>query len=99
PDRTANLVQPKAAFKDCAEAVERNRNGRASALLRASSCGVESRQIMSNISSTALAAHFENWELTPENIDTLPEPLRRYVHRLETISDPADRSIRYELGI
>jgi hypothetical protein len=48
---------------------------------------------MSNISSTALAAHFENWELTPENIDTLPEPLRRYVHRLETISDPADRAL------
>jgi hypothetical protein len=29
------------------------------------------------------------WQPTPENINALPEPLRRYVHQIETLSDPA----------
>lgn len=31
----------------------------------------------------------DNWLPTPENINALPEPLRRYVHDLETRCDPA----------
>ena len=31
----------------------------------------------------------EHWQPTPENINALPEPLRRYVMRLETMADPA----------
>jgi hypothetical protein len=30
-----------------------------------------------------------SWQPTPENINALPEPLRRYVHHIETLSDPA----------
>jgi hypothetical protein len=29
------------------------------------------------------------WQPTPDNINALPEALRRYVHHLETLSDPA----------
>ena len=31
----------------------------------------------------------EDWLPTPENINALPEPLRQYIHQLETLSDPA----------
>ena len=34
-------------------------------------------------------AALDSWEPTAENINALPEPLRRYVHHLETLSDPA----------
>ena len=30
-----------------------------------------------------------DWTPTPANINQLPEPLRRYFHDLETVSDPA----------
>lgn len=29
-----------------------------------------------------------DWKPTPENINALPEPLRRYIHALETDCDP-----------
>lgn len=29
------------------------------------------------------------WTPTPENINALPEPLRRYIHHLETACDPS----------
>ena len=44
---------------------------------------------MNIITPEALAAHFEGWQPTPEAINALPEPLRRYICRLETLSDPA----------
>jgi hypothetical protein len=37
---------------------------------------------------TRLAA-LENFSPTPEQINTLPLNLRRYIHHLETVSDPA----------
>jgi hypothetical protein len=36
-----------------------------------------------------LAEYFRDWQPTPEAINALPEPLRRYIHRLETIGDSA----------
>jgi len=30
----------------------------------------------------------EDWEPTPENMNALPEPLRRYIMLLETLCDP-----------
>ena len=30
-----------------------------------------------------------DWTPTNENINALPEPLRRYIHDLETVCDPA----------
>ena len=44
---------------------------------------------MSHMRQEALAAHFEDWQPTPEAVNELPEPLRRYIHRLESLSDPA----------
>ena len=32
---------------------------------------------------------FIEWTPTPENINALPEPIREYIHGLETICDPA----------
>ncbi len=37
----------------------------------------------------AKGAALNSWQPTPDNINALPEPLRRYVHHLETLSDPA----------
>jgi hypothetical protein len=37
----------------------------------------------------AIAVIDEAWLPTPANINALPEPVRRYVHSLETLSDPA----------
>jgi len=34
-------------------------------------------------------AALNSWQPTQENINALPEPLRRYVYQLETLSDPA----------
>lgn len=31
----------------------------------------------------------KNWTPTPENINALPEPVRKYIHDLETNCDPA----------
>ncbi len=31
----------------------------------------------------------DDWQPTPENINALPEPLRSFVHDLQTICDPA----------
>ena len=44
---------------------------------------------VSDITNEALAAHFEHWQPTPEAINALPERLRCYIHRLETMSDSA----------
>jgi hypothetical protein len=30
----------------------------------------------------------EHWQRTPENINALPEPVRRYIMHLETLCDP-----------
>jgi hypothetical protein len=30
-----------------------------------------------------------DWTPTPENVNALPEPLRRYIHDLQTVCDPA----------
>jgi len=37
----------------------------------------------------AAVAGGEGWLPTPENVNTLPEGIRRYVHDLETRCDPA----------
>ena len=29
------------------------------------------------------------WKPTPENINALPEPIRQYIHDLQTVCDPA----------
>src|SRR5512139_3260434 len=31
----------------------------------------------------------DDWTATPENVNALPEPLRRYIHDLQTNTDPA----------
>jgi hypothetical protein len=31
----------------------------------------------------------DDWTPTPANINALPKPLRRYIHELETVTDPA----------
>ena len=36
-----------------------------------------------------LLAIDDDWTPTPENINALPDPLRRYIHQLETVCDPA----------
>ncbi len=36
-----------------------------------------------------LSAELKDWTPTPDNINRLPEPLRRYIHDLETLCDPA----------
>lgn len=33
-------------------------------------------------------ARFNNFRPTPEQINALPEPLRRYIHDIETVCDP-----------
>jgi len=33
-------------------------------------------------------AALDSWQPTAENIDALPEPIRHYIYRLETLSDP-----------
>jgi hypothetical protein len=30
-----------------------------------------------------------DWKPTPENVNALPEPIRRYIHAIEMRSDPA----------
>jgi hypothetical protein len=36
-----------------------------------------------------LAEYFRDWQPTPEAVNALPKPLRRYIHRLETTADSA----------
>jgi hypothetical protein len=31
----------------------------------------------------------DDWTATPDNVNALPEPLRRYIHDLQTNTDPA----------
>jgi hypothetical protein len=33
--------------------------------------------------------NYKNWKPTSENINNLPEPIRKYIHNLETNCDPA----------
>lgn len=40
----------------------------------------------------------DDWLPTPANINALPDPIRRYIHHLETRADPAGDTLRiYEL--
>lgn len=48
------------------------------------------RLAASDIQKAELAAElWKTWTPTADNINVLPEPLRRYVHDLETNADPA----------
>lgn len=56
-------------------------------------CGQEITDCTIEVAYTAPPAERvkvpDNWYPTPENVNTLPQPLRDYVHRLETECDPS----------
>jgi hypothetical protein len=41
------------------------------------------------VTTAKLEAHFANWTPTSENINALPDPIRKYIHDLHTNCDPA----------
>jgi len=46
-------------------------------------------QAIETLRAAQKGAALDSWEPTAENINALPEPVRRYVHQLETLSDLA----------
>jgi hypothetical protein len=55
---------------------------------------IEASDLMCTVCGSVIATLYlpkrVPWQPTPENINALPEPVRRYVHQIETLSDPAD---------
>lgn len=61
------------------------------AVLRCNECGLVvgtiNRGILRDLVN--LATNLDGWQPTPEGINSLPAPLRTYIHDLETRADPA----------
>jgi hypothetical protein len=47
------------------------------------------REVRHSATMVRVQLQFDNWKPTPENINALPDPIRLYIHDLETLSDPA----------
>jgi len=60
--------------------------------LKAQSDAIEQRE-----EAARIEAAFEGWSPTASNVNALPEPLRGYIHQLETVCDPLKARVPWEL--
>lgn len=63
---------------------------------RGDGCGVDAHAPLGKTIQAAAIKWKDGWQPTPKNINALPDPVRRYIHAIETDCDPAG-TIRSEV--